>query len=117
MHKTTALYCRTALADAESIARQRESLRRFAGEKGFTNLTYYEDDGFSGLDLARPAFLRLEQEIRDGKIARVIASDLARLGRDTAEVVRWLVWLRRHGVELTLLDGPDLNPLLAGLEK
>ena len=117
MHKTTALYCRTALADAEAIAQQHESLRRFAGEQGFTNLTYYEDDGYSGLNLARPAFLRLEQDIRDGKVARVIAPDLARLGRNTAEVVRWLVWLRRHGVELTLLDGFDLNSLLAGLEK
>ena len=117
MHKTTALYCRTALADAEAIARQRESLRRFAEEKGFTNLTYYEDDGCSGLNPARPAFLRLEQDIRDGKVARVIAPDLARLGRNTAEVVRWLVWLRRHGVELTLLDGTDLSPLLAELEK
>ena len=61
MHKTTALYCRTALADAEAIARQYESLRRFAEGKGFTNLTCYEDDGYSGMNLDRPAFLRLEQ--------------------------------------------------------
>ena len=47
----------------------------------------------------------------------MIAPDLVRLGRDTAEVVRWIVWLRRHGVEIMLLDGPDLNRLLTGLEK
>jgi len=31
--------------------------------------------------------------------------------------MRWIVWLRRHGVEIyTLDDRADWNPLLAALE-
>ena len=118
MNKTTALYCRTALHDTVAIARQHESLRRFAEEKGFADLEFYEDNGYSAMDANRPAFSRLEQDVRDGKVARVLATSLTRLGRNTAEVIRWAVWLRRQGVEIiTLDDQADLNPLLAALEE
>jgi DNA invertase Pin-like site-specific DNA recombinase len=124
MSKSTALYCRVAAPDQDTIALQRHSLQRHADEQGYADLTFYEDDGYSGLNPNRPAFTQLEQDVRDGKVARVLAVSLTRLGRNTAEVVRWAVWLRRHGVEIiTLKDGitmdsqVDLNPLLAALEQ
>ena len=117
MNKRTALYCRSATPDAQAIAQQRTALRHYAEEQGFDTLIRYEDNGCSGSNLDRPAFTRLEQDIRDGKVARVLVKNISRLGRNTAEVVKLLVWLRRHGVEIYMLDGQaDLNPLLAALE-
>jgi len=117
MNKCTALYLRTAKHDPAHLAYQRTTLQDYAKAMAYDPLVYYEDDGYSALDPARPAFLRLEQDIRDGKVARVLASSLSRLGRNTAEVLKWVVWLRGHGVEIVTMDTPvDWNPLLAALE-
>jgi DNA invertase Pin-like site-specific DNA recombinase len=67
-------------------------------------LKLYEDDGYSGLNPARPAFLRLEQDIRDGKIARVLAVNVSRLGRSIEEVLTWARALRGQGVDLLTMD-------------
>jgi len=115
MNKTTAVYCRLALRDAEAIAMQRDPLLRYAGERGYTSLRVYEDNGHSGLTLKRPAFARLEQDIRDGKIERILTECISRLGRNTVDVMKWLKWLRGQGVEIITLDNPtDMIPLLTG---
>ena len=113
----TALYCRTAVADPAGIAAQREALERFAEERGFGNIVSYEDDGYSGLDRTRPDFSQLNEDIHDGKIQRVLSEKLSCLGRNTAEVVKWAVWLRRHGAEIYIPDPQaDLNAALETLE-
>jgi hypothetical protein len=113
----TALYCRTAAVDSAAIAKQRTALEGLAVKRGFTDLAYYEDDGYSGNNPKRPAFAQLEQDICAGQIARVLATSVTRLGRNTADVVRWAVWLRRHGAEIVTLDPPvDLNAALEVLE-
>jgi len=113
----TALYCRTASPDPDAIARQRETLQRFAVAHSFGNTVCYEDDGCSALGRTRPAFSQMEEDIRGGKIQRVLAKSLTRLGRNSAEVVRWALWLRRHGAEVIILDPPvDINAALEVLE-
>ena len=119
MSKTIALYCRTANANPDEMARQRYALHLYARQNGVTldDVTFYEDDGYSAHDPKRPAFMQLELDVMDGKVARVVTTSLTRLGRNTAEVVRWAIWLRRHSVEIfTLDDRAELNTLLAGLE-
>ena len=118
MNKRTAIYCRTATREAAAIAQQHAALRRFAEEQDFDTLIRYEDNGYSANDLDRPAFCRLEQDIRDGKVARVLTTSISRLGRNTPEVMKWLVWLRGQGSEIfTLDDKAEWNPLLAALEE
>jgi DNA invertase Pin-like site-specific DNA recombinase len=115
-NKITALYCRCSKPDPGAITRQREALRRFAGEQGFSGLTVYNDDGRAATE-PRPALEQLEQDIRDGKVARLLVTDVSRIDLSTAVVVRWLVWLRRHGVDFyTLDDRADWQPILAALE-
>ena len=53
--KTTALYCRLALADTERIAAQEETLRRYAEEKGYGDCAVYRDNGVSGSTLPTSA--------------------------------------------------------------
>ena len=109
MNKRTALYCRTATPDAGAITQQRTTLRRFADEHGFADVELYEDDGYSGLNPARPAFSRLEHDIRDGKVVRVLAVSVTRLGRNIEDVLMWARALRDQGVELFVLKGGPAN--------
>ena len=103
--KRTALYCRTATPDADAITQQRTALRLFAEEQGFDTLIRYEDNGYSGSNLDRPAFTRLEQDIRDGKVARVLVVSVSRLGRNMEKVLRWMRAIRDRDVELIILKG------------
>jgi len=117
MNKCTALYCRTATSDYEGIVDQRNALYEFAQQQGFGDLAYNEDNGLSVME-RRPAFIRLEQDIQNGKVARLLTTSVSRIERNIEVVMRWIVWLRNHGVEIYTLDGhADWNPLLAALEE
>ena len=112
----TALYCKTAAINPAAIAKQRTALEGLAKEKDFANLAYYEDDGDPNLVRTHTGFGQMEQDIRAGQIARVLATNITKLGRNTADTVRWMVWLRRHGTEVFTLDAPDFNTALEVLE-
>ena len=57
-------------------------LEQFCNDNNLSIVDYYIDDGFSGLNFDRPDFLRLLDDIEEGKIDLVITKDLSRLGRD-----------------------------------
>jgi len=97
MFNQTAIYCRTAEPDPGGIAQQRDTLERFAEARGFGNVAVYEDDGFSARDRDRPAFAKLNQAIREGKIARVLVTSVTLLERNIMETLRWA---RESGVEI-----------------
>jgi DNA invertase Pin-like site-specific DNA recombinase len=86
MEYSAALYMRLSKEDGKkdfgSIGSQKELLRRFAAEKGFSVFGEYIDEGFSGTNFERPAFKRMISDIESGKINLVITKDLSRLGRD-----------------------------------
>jgi DNA invertase Pin-like site-specific DNA recombinase len=46
----------------------------------------YDDDGFSGMNLDRPAFRRLLVDIEAGKIDVVVVRDLSRLSRSREDL-------------------------------
>ncbi len=86
-----ALYCRLSRDDggdyeSNSISNQRDILRRYAVEHGFTIYDEYVDDGISGLTFDRPSLKRMLADIETGKINVVLCKDLSRLGRINAMV-------------------------------
>ncbi len=89
----TALYCRLSVEDmregeSQSIENQKMILQRYADEHGFYNCKFYVDDGYSGVDLTRPAYVQMLKDIEDEKISTVIVKDQSRLGRDHLETDR-----------------------------
>lgn len=89
--KITALYCRLSRdddqqGDSNSIVNQRAFLTKFAKEKGFRNLEYFVDDGYSGANFQRPDWQRMMAMVDEGKIGIVIAKDMSRIGRNYLEV-------------------------------
>ena len=85
--KITALYERLsrddeAAGDSNSIVNQKMLLEGYANQHGFTNISHYTDDGWSGGNFERPAWKRLIADIETGKVGVVIAKDMSRIGRD-----------------------------------
>jgi len=103
-NRITAIYCRVATPDATAIEAQRETLLRFAATQGYGNVEVYEDNGFTGSNSARPAFERMNADIAEGRVARVLARSVARLGRNISEVLAWARAALGQGVEVLTID-------------
>ena len=85
--KITALYVRFSYddgidAESGSIEHQKALLKNYAESSGFTNLSYYADDGYTGTNFNRPNFQRMMNDIRNGLVGTVIVKDMSRLGRN-----------------------------------
>ncbi|WP_417143083.1 recombinase family protein [Raoultibacter massiliensis] len=109
-----ALYMRLSrddelVGESNSITNQRKVLIQAAKDLGYTRYEEYVDDGYSGTDFERPAFIRMERDIEDGKVSVVIAKDLSRLGRDHIAVGLFTQkFLSEHDVRLVAVhDGID----------
>ena len=79
-NKQTAIYCRLSrddegIGDSMSIQNQKTFLSQYAANNGFTDYTFYVDDGFSGTSFERPDFKRMIKDIESGKIGTVIVKD------------------------------------------
>lgn len=71
--KITALYERLSRDDelageSNSIVNQKKMLEKYAEEQGFSNLTHYTDDRWSGTNFERSDWKRLLTDIEDRKI-------------------------------------------------
>ncbi len=89
--KITALYCRLSRddelqGDSYSIRNQKEILQKFAVTNGFSNISVFVDDGYSGTTFDRPDWNKLINLVNDGKVGTIIVKDLSRLGRDYLKV-------------------------------
>lgn len=89
-----AFYLRLSIADGDlgkndkdesnSIENQRILLQTYLKAKEFpeNDIAEYIDDGYSGLNFNRPAFQRMIEDAKQGKIDTILVKDLSRLGRD-----------------------------------
>jgi len=76
---------------SDSIVHQRDLVLDFIKNRDdIEAVDEFIDDGFSGVDFQRPAFLRLIREIEAGNIDCVICKDLSRFGRNYIEAERYL---------------------------
>ena len=89
--KVTALYCRLSRddgtdAESNSIGTQKMILAKYAQDRGFPNIQYYVDDGYTGANFDRPGFKRMLADAEAGKIGTIICKDMSRFGRDYLNV-------------------------------
>ena len=61
-------------------------MSKYAADNGFSNPTFFIDDGVSGVTFDRPNFNRMIAEIKAGNVSTVIVKDMSRLGRDYLKV-------------------------------
>lgn len=89
--KITALYCRLSRddelqGDSNSIKNQKAILQKYADDNGFSNTTFFVDDGYSGTSFDRPDWQRLMELVDEGGVGTIIVKDMSRLGRDYLKV-------------------------------
>lgn len=104
-----AVYCRVATADQLTLKAQKEALQQYAAQLGYERPLFYLDNGYSGLNLDRPAFLKLDADIQAGHIGTVIVRNIDRIGRNTLDVMPWIDKLTKMGIELLTLDLANLG--------
>ena len=92
----TACYLRLSREDgdkteSDSIANQRKLLEQYiSGRSDLILVEFYQDDGYTGTNFDRPAFRRMEEDLKQGKVNCVLVKDLSRFGRDYIEMGRYL---------------------------
>ena len=121
MKYSAALYIRLSKEDGRkdsgSIGSQRELLKNFAFENGFSVFGEYVDDGFSGTNFERPAFKKMISDIENGKINLVITKDFSRLGRDYISAGQFTeIYFPSKGVRyIAVTDGYDSENSLSDM--
>jgi hypothetical protein len=78
--KITALYSRLSrddelVGDSNSIKNQKSMLEDYATKNGFTNLTHFSDDGYSGKDYERPAWKEMIARVEAGEVENLLVKD------------------------------------------
>jgi len=112
-NKITALYERLSVEDERdtesvSIENQKIQLAEYAKTNGFTNIVHYTDDGASGRFFDRPGYVKMMEDIENGRVAVCITKDVSRLGRDYIRVGLCMETMRINCVRLIAVnDGID----------
>ena len=112
----TALYCRLSQddkqeGDSNSIINQKKIHKKYALDRGYTNIQFYIDDGVSGTTFNRACFQSMIADVEAGKVKRVIVKDMSRLGRDYLQVGMYTeIFFPEHDVHfIAVNDGVDSN--------
>lgn len=111
----TALYIRLSKedgdkAESDSVISQKEILKEYL--KLHSDMEFYDfyiDDGYSGTNFNRPAFLRMKDDIDSGKINCVIVKDLSRFARNYADAEYYIgdYFLRNNVRFISINNGLD----------
>jgi len=111
-----AIYTRQSVdsdSDLSSCEVQFEACRAFvqsqAGAGWIAIEDRFDDEGYSGATLVRPALDRLLGVVRSGGADRVIVYRLDRLSRSLRHFVQLSQELRNHNVALTIVSAPMLG--------
>lgn len=85
-----------------SIAHQQLIIEQYAKERGIHIAKWYIDDGISGYQFDRPAFLQMLADI--AYIDAIYAKDLSRIGRHNAKTLLFLDNMKASGVRVVLVN-------------
>lgn len=92
----TAIYARLSKDDKDrsesnSIASQKMICEEYISKSPDLELVEtYVDDGYTGVNVERPEFKRLEDDLRSGKIDAIVCKDLSRFARNYIDAGKYL---------------------------
>lgn len=96
-NERVAIYCRVSTQDqvreGHSLSEQECRLRKLCDYKEYQIVDIYVDEGISAKDTNRPQFQRMLDDVKSGRINRIVAYKLDRVTRsirDLEELVQFL---------------------------
>lgn len=88
---TTALYLRVSTQEQNehgySIKAQEDKLRSYASAKSLNDIQVYNDGGYSGSNMNRPALTKLLRDVENGEIDTILIYKLDRLSRSQKDTL------------------------------
>ena len=98
------LYPRVSTEDqfrnGHSLGEQKERMLKLCDYKNYEVYKVYEDAGISAKDMNRPAFQEMIQDIKDGKISKIIVYKLDRLTRSIKDLEEICTFLEENNCSL-----------------
>ena len=92
--------------ESDSIGNQRELILDFL--KSMPDISVHKiriDDGYSGVDFQRPAFIEMVEDIKSEKVNCVVVKDFSRFGRNYIEAGKYIqVLFPRSGVRFIAIN-------------
>lgn len=86
------------------LADQRSVIAAEAARRGWDDIAYVADEGFSAKNLARPGIAGALVSLSSGKASVLVVSKLDRLSRSILDFVTLMDTAKRQGWELVVLD-------------
>lgn len=111
--KMTAYYYRAAHKQTDLyLDNQMHQLLAHAAQSGADAYLLFADNGYSGLNLDRPAMTQMQMAMAQGLIGKIVVKDISRLARDTAAFLTFAKDADRLLVELETVNGENLLEVL-----
>jgi DNA invertase Pin-like site-specific DNA recombinase len=86
------------------LADQRAAIAHEATRRGWNDVVYLSDEGFSAKNLSRPAIAEALELLRTGKASTLVVSKLDRLSRSLLDFANLMQTAKKQGWELVVLD-------------
>lgn len=114
MNQTAAIYARVSSdkqKEQNTIASQTQALQEYAQAHQYTVPPewIFEDEGYSGSNLVRPALERLRDLVAEGAIESILVYAPDRLSRNYAYQVLLLEEFARHGANTLFVKAPSVQ--------
>lgn len=104
--KLTAYYFRAALkTDTLYLENQMQKLLYHATQNGVAAFALYADNGYSGLNFDRPAFFLMQQDMKNGRLEKIVVASLDRISRNSLDVIAFADCAAGMGVSLEAING------------
>lgn len=116
--KMTAYYYRAAHKQTDLyLDNQMHQLLAHAAQSGTDAYLLFADNGYSGLNLDRPAMTQMQMAMAQGLIGKIVVKDISRLARDTAAFLTFAEDAERLLVELETVNGENPGKAVSADEK
>ncbi len=103
--KLTAYYFRAAhQADTLYLDNQMQKLLYHASQNGIAAFALYADNGYNGLNFDRPAFSLMQQDMRNGRLEKIVVTSLDRISRNFFDVIAFADCAAGMGISLEAVN-------------
>lgn len=104
--KLTAYYFRAAQQiDTLYLDNQMQKLLYHASQNGVAASALYADNGYSGLNFDRLAFFLMQQDMKNGRLEKIVVVSLDRISRNCLDVIAFADYAADMGVSLEAING------------